>query len=30
MVENAGGNPVDRKPSFVDYFVEIKPARLNH
>jgi len=28
MVENAGDGPVDRKPSVVDSFVEIKPPKL--
>jgi len=28
MVENTGDDPVDRKPSFVDDFVEIKPPKV--
>ncbi|AES86502.1 hypothetical protein MTR_4g009220 [Medicago truncatula] len=28
MVENVGDDPVDRKSSFIDYFVEIKPPKV--
>ena len=28
MLENAGNDPVDRKPSVVDSFVKIKPPKL--
>ncbi|KEH37824.1 hypothetical protein MTR_2g048805 [Medicago truncatula] len=28
MVENADDVPVDRKPRFVDYLVEIKPSKV--
>jgi len=28
MVENTGDDLIDRKPSFVNYFVEIKPPKV--